>query len=499
MENYEQKLESFRQQWNLPDYNLDRLAESVQALRFADSFLTGASSDNSPTAQYKKWFSRTLSIYFATNTTPNENGKYMSSFDSQAFYNSFKTLVQAKYDSDALNKNVKLLNVDDVTKGEKENIQKIIANCRRNYKKTLPTLWQENLKDGSLKLETLKDITENSYNALGNRLDYAEDELNAKLTNLVAAREAMKQLRASRSGVWGWLWKVIFNREQNRQEKEYLKDLNDKINELSSSYNIEEKVAELTGKTVLGKTLTEEKAKKQEEPAKSQEQPAPVQEQPAKIQEQPIKKSSNPVKIKSCAKKIENNYYDNNLDEKIAKELLTKIPVRGAESYRQRVLETMIIKPAFETINNLNVEFDQDIKNGNQKEAVAKLVRGVFKAAYQQTPLTISGSGINKVDGCAILAQTFINNLTAVSIYPDLKGLANEYIKNNTALCKEIIEEDYFYTEKVDEYAVDYVPSGEVSHEQVFDVNDNPFLEDVAHKSPQISGQIKQDVPRIDK
>ena len=115
MANYEQELESFKQQWNLPDYNLDRLAESVQALRFADSFLMGGSSDNSPTAQYKKWFSRTLSIYFATNTTPNENGKYMSSFDAKAFYTSFKNLVQAKYDSDALNKNVKLLNVDDVT------------------------------------------------------------------------------------------------------------------------------------------------------------------------------------------------------------------------------------------------------------------------------------------------------------------------------------------------------------------------------------------------
>lgn len=39
MESYEQELANFRQQWNLPSYNLDRLAESVQALRFADSFL----------------------------------------------------------------------------------------------------------------------------------------------------------------------------------------------------------------------------------------------------------------------------------------------------------------------------------------------------------------------------------------------------------------------------------------------------------------------------
>ena len=98
MANYEQVLEDFRQQWNLPPtYNLNRIAESVQALRFADSFLKGSSSDNSPATQYKKWFSRTLSIYFSANTTPNENGKYMSSFDAQAFYDSFKNLVQAKY------------------------------------------------------------------------------------------------------------------------------------------------------------------------------------------------------------------------------------------------------------------------------------------------------------------------------------------------------------------------------------------------------------------
>ena len=101
MANYEQELANFRQQWNLPAYDLNRIAEGVQALRFADSFLTGASPDNSPAGQYVKWFSRTLSIYFATNTTPNEDGKYMSSFDAQEFYNSFKTLVQAKYDADA--------------------------------------------------------------------------------------------------------------------------------------------------------------------------------------------------------------------------------------------------------------------------------------------------------------------------------------------------------------------------------------------------------------
>ena len=128
MANYAQELANFRQQWNLPSYDLDRLAESVQALRFADSFLMGSSSDNSPTAQYKKWFSRTLSLYFEANTTPNEDGKYMSSFDPQAFYNSFKTLVQAKYDADAKERNEAPLQVSEVvTEALKPTIQNTIA------------------------------------------------------------------------------------------------------------------------------------------------------------------------------------------------------------------------------------------------------------------------------------------------------------------------------------------------------------------------------------
>ena len=101
MATYEQELAKFKQQWNLPGYDLHQLANSAYALRYADSFLTGASVDNSPAAQFVKWFSRTLSHYFETHTTPNQDGNYISSFDTQTFYNSFKALVQAKYDADA--------------------------------------------------------------------------------------------------------------------------------------------------------------------------------------------------------------------------------------------------------------------------------------------------------------------------------------------------------------------------------------------------------------
>ena len=60
MATYAEELESFKQQWNLPDYSLDGVANSVQQLRYTDTFLMGTSPDNSPGSQFVKWLSRLL-------------------------------------------------------------------------------------------------------------------------------------------------------------------------------------------------------------------------------------------------------------------------------------------------------------------------------------------------------------------------------------------------------------------------------------------------------
>ena len=219
MANYQEELNNFRRVWNLPEYDLDAMAETMERFRYMDSFMSGVSVDNTPSGQYLKWFSKTLSTYFEENIAPNEDGKYMSSFDPQEFYDSFKALVQAKYDADAVGKGKKLLKVDDVTAGEKKNFETVISNCMRGYKKALPTIWMENLKKGSLNIEDLRNITSQSYDAMDKKWYVNDNEMAGNLTNVIAAREAMRQLRASRSGVWGWIWKVILNRGQNRQEK----------------------------------------------------------------------------------------------------------------------------------------------------------------------------------------------------------------------------------------------------------------------------------------
>lgn len=492
MANYEQVLEDFRQQWNLPPaYNLNRIAESVQALRFADSFLKGSSSDNSPATQYKKWFSRTLSIYFSANTTPNENGKYMSSFDAQAFYDSFKNLVQAKYDADAEERGEEPLQVEDVTNGQKQSLENIIANCKRNYKKTLPALWYENLKKGTMDMQNLQNITSNSFDVMYKKWYADANEMAGELTNIVAAREAMQQLRASRSGVLGWLWKVIFNRTQNRQEKEYLQQLNNQISALTSKgYLLDGITRTLTEKTVFGKDVNAKTETMRTQDKKAQ-----------KTKEDPVKNLVKPKAIQPVAGQIiemANSEFINDLAAKFNEELPGNNMPHAVRIWQYQVELGKIL----ETINELNENFDKAVENGaDPKKEMAKVVHGVFKETVKAFSGYMIETGVDKMEGLKIAAELITNQLTAAAIYPNELGNAvNDYIERNLAIYEEIVTSDKEYGEAIEDYKQmlegDAVAGDD--HEPVFN-DDNPFVESNVNKSAPVKQQPQINAFSLDK
>ena len=492
MANYAQELKNFQQQWNLPGYHLDKLAQSVQALRFADSFLMGGSSDNTPAGQYVKWFSRTLSLYFSRNTLPNENGKYMSSFDAQEFYDSFKSLVQAKYDADAQEKNEVPLQVGKVVTDDlKPTIQNTIANCKRNYKKTLPALWQENLKKGIIDMQNLKNITSQAYEAIDKKYYVNENEFAGELTNIVAAREAMQQLRASRSGVWGWLWKVIFNRAQNRQEKEYLQQLDNQIAALTEKgYKLAEITRNLTEKTVLGKDVNAKT-----ETTKTRDKKI------AKTKADPVENLVKPKAIQPVATQISEMATDdfiNNLAAKLHEELPGN---NMAQIVRVWDYQTGLTK-VYKAINELNENFDQAVANGaDPKKEMAKVVHGVFKETEKVFSKYMIETGLDKMDGLKIAAEIIINQLTAAAIYPnELSDAVNTYMEQNLAIYEEIVMNSKEYSEEIGNYKKmleEDVVSGEYG-EPVFG-KDNPFVESNVNKSAPVHQQPQISVPKLDK
>ena len=486
MANYEQVLENFKKQWNLPAYDLQQVASSVQALRFADTFLTGASVDNSNAGQFVKWFSRTLSIYFSANTTPNENGKYMSSFDAQAFYDSFKNLVQAKYDADAEERGEVPLQVEDVTNGQKQSLENIIANGKRNYKKTLPALWYENLKKGTMDMQNLQNITSNSFNVMDKKWYVDANKMAGELTNIVAAREAMQQLRASRSGVWGWLWKVIFNRTQNRQEKEYLQQLNDQISALTEKgYLLDGITRTLTEKTVFGKDVNAKT-----ETMRTQDKK--VEQTKAKVEVKAVQPVASQISEKA------NNEFINDLAAKFNEELPGNNMPHTVRIWQYQ----MELGKILETINELNENFDKAVENGaDPKKEMAKVVHGVFKETVKAFSGHMIETGVDKMEGLKIAAELITNQLTAAAIYPNELGNAvNDYIERNLAIYEEIVGQDKVYGEEIGNYKKmleEDVVAGD-DHEPVFG-KDNPFVESNVNKSAPVNQQPQINAPSLDK
>lgn len=61
-------------------------------------------------------------------------------------------------------------------------------------------------------------------------------------------------------------------------------------------------------------------------------------------------------------------FYEEDYTTNIVDGLMSKNSFMGDKNYTQRLLETMVIRPAFnEHINDLNEQFDKDIKNGYKK------------------------------------------------------------------------------------------------------------------------------------
>ncbi len=496
MANYEQELARFNRQWDLPTYDLQQVASSVHALRFADSFLTGASVDNSNAGQFVKWFSRTLSIYFATNTAPNQDGKYMSSFDAQDFYDSFKELVQAKYDADAEEKGEEPLQVSEViTDNQKKAIQTAIANGKRSYKKTLPALWQEGLKDGSMDMQSLQTITSNSFDNVDRKWYVNENEMAGHLTNILAAREAMRQLRASRSGVWGWLWKVIFNRTQNRQEKEYLQQLETQIATLTEKgYSLDRMAENLTQKTVFGKDVN----------AKAETREMQVEQpQASNVKTQANEKAIQPVASQISEKA--NSEFMNDLAAKLHEELPGNNMAKIVRIWQYQAALTK----SFEIINQLNENFDAAVANGGDPmKEMAKVVHGVFKATdkfFTEAEKAISGqvieTSLDKMEGLKIAAQVIIDNLTAAAIYPnELSDAVNLYMEKNLAIYEEIATAGKEYADEIGNYQK-MLEEDEVSGEYgepVFGEN-NPFVENNVSKSAPVEQQPQHNVLTRDK
>ena len=131
-------------------------------------------------------------------------------------------------------------------------MKQVLLNNFDALNKTLPTLWAEKLKKGTMTQNELLLTTRNVMDSMDSVIQGNDVPLEDRIINVVAAYETMKQIRESRTGFWGWLWKFIF-RERNEIEKANLETFEIQVNSLrAEGYPVDKIAADLTSKTVLG-------------------------------------------------------------------------------------------------------------------------------------------------------------------------------------------------------------------------------------------------------
>lgn len=246
---YAAELKDFQRKYNLPDYDLNTLASLDKKFYYLNNFLTNDTAGHDPASEFTSWLGKTLSVYFERNTTANDSGKYMSSFKPKEFLTDFDRLADAKYRSE-------LKEYDEHERkkyagARNRDIKRVLTNSLKDMNKTLPTMWKDKLKKGTIKAIDLQAHTMNIMDIVRNP-QADKTGLDEKITTVVAAHEALKQLRESRKGIIGWFWKQ-FNKDRNEIEKVSLGIFETAVNELrDNGYDVDKIAADLTGKTVLG-------------------------------------------------------------------------------------------------------------------------------------------------------------------------------------------------------------------------------------------------------
>ena len=474
---YTDALNTFTNKYGLKDYDYADQAKVQEKFSYIDEFIMDSPSGRGAAGLFTALAAKTMSLYFENATKLNENGKYMSSFNINDFLKDFDDLAQAKYESELgegqKSKRPKFAGANS------EQIAKAISKDYGKMNKTLPTLWYEQLKNKKMSVDQIQGITNKATdNLLEDDVD--ENEKEGQLVNVVAAHEAMRQLRESREGFIGFFWK-LFNRELNAQEEAYMNSLTAKVSELrSKGYYVDKVRYELTGKTVMGKSVNVKAKAKKVEAAKTS----------------PGKTKKTAAKIGPTAERAEFKIAEGYHAKDLVNELYSELPHNGQnDSMAKYFLANVYIKNVLEKVSELNENFDKEIANGKDpKKAFETVVRGTFRKCLIYSRMYERNNKENCLIGATIMTKGILNTFTAAAFYPkDLGSLVDNCVDQNVDLYKSIEASGKDYEFEMDSLDVQMQND---SREKVFD-NGDLFNDGYDKKSDRVDDLKENDAPTL--
>lgn len=507
---YQGQLKEFNDKYGMEGYDLKKTAGIDEKFRYLNNFLMKDSVDG-PSAQFVDWLSKVIRSYFEKHSQFSSDWKKnLSKFHSQEFVDDFEKVAKAKYLSEL--EEGQELNRKPYAGAKRKHILLAITPYFQEINKPLPTLWMERMKKGTMDITEIQQLCVNLTDGLAKNLD-KKATLMADFTRIVAAREAVRQLRESRPrGFLGAIW-WLFNFRINGRERDCLEALNTCIKTWEAQqFNTEKVLGELMGKTALGR------------PVNGAEQASQPQSQEAEqIQNQPSANTEVNNAQKQEVKAPQMDPVAKQLDETLKKvdayamgqELHEKLPANGQMDLMRTMGFQTLWKTASKNIGQINADFDSAVANGADPQAeMDHVVRKLFVDAFKAVKAWGDYSAMeDKIEATKIMAKTMLERHTALALHSDKLGDAvNGYVEQYTNTMKELSKQNKDFVSEMEEFEfnrINGVSSNSISNnnkgfefndddssrgeeemdrnfgvnytdnkERVFDDDNNPFKED---------------------
>jgi hypothetical protein len=233
---YEATLKRFNAKYQI-NVSIDALDEAARAIDSVDDLMYNDKEDPSM-IRYANLLSDVLKIYLDQNIRMKQAGSYeLSDFSLGEFVIDFEELMEEKYKA-------------GMQRGEKptrmpyegatlSGVFEFAGNVVEEYAKDLPSLWADGIKKGVMNVEFMRVLTDGEYEKLmgmsGQLEKKVKGELDAetmnRLSNVVAARDAMEKYRNSRS-----LWRKFIDLFVGGSQRKYLNHLRTICDDLKKNY-----------------------------------------------------------------------------------------------------------------------------------------------------------------------------------------------------------------------------------------------------------------------
>lgn len=180
-----------------------------------------------PITEYLDTLSTALQLYLRSKTDMKKGKAYNSSNISIGkFIEEFDELMEIKHESELAPE--KASTYKPLLGMSHERVFNFMWNEVGRFNRPLPEIWASDLLKNRYTMAQIKDVTRDAISTLDNLRPDDLGENRKELANLVRAKQAMETVRKNR----GFFWRIWFrNWDRNSEEKAYLRELTEKIEE----------------------------------------------------------------------------------------------------------------------------------------------------------------------------------------------------------------------------------------------------------------------------